>query len=107
MGLKYECIEDKILIRPIKEDGLKKTEGGIIDPNIKAKPVTKGEIVAAGPGIIARETGVPILTILRAGDIVLYPTDAGMEIDIEKDDGGMETVRVMREGDILLAISKK
>lgn len=104
----YNCLEDRLLVRPFKEKELKKTEGGIIDPNVRPKPYSKGEVIAAGEGYIARDTGEFVPTKLAKGDVVIYGATAGMEIEIEKEDGsGVETVLIMREGDAMLFISKK
>lgn len=106
--MKYSPLEDRLLIRPIKQTELQKTEGGIIDPNVKLKPVSKGEVVSVGQGYTARDTGVFVPTVLAKGDLILYGTGAGMEIEIDKEDGtGKETVIIMREGDCFLLISKK
>ena len=106
MSISYSPLEDRCLIRPIKEKELQKTEGGIIDPNVKQKPVSKGEVLSVGIGYTARDTGVFVNTVLAKGDIVLYGTEAGTEIDIETD-SGKETVRILREGDCILLITKK
>jgi co-chaperonin GroES (HSP10) len=104
---KYECLEDRLLIRPIKQTELAKTEGGIIDPNVKQKPVLKGTVVSVGLGYTARDTGVFVNTVLSKGDTVLYGASAGIEIEIEKEDGsGKESVWLMRESDVLLLIKK-
>lgn len=106
--IKFDCLEDRCLIRPIKQTELEITAGGIIDPNMKEKPVAKGEVISIGQGFTARDTGVFVPTLLGRGDVVLYGHGAGLEIDIDKEDGsGKETVRLMREGDILLLITKK
>lgn len=108
MSNRYECLEDRCLVRPIKEEGLKKTEGGIIDPNVKPKPSSKGEVLSIGEGYTARDTGVFVQTHLAKGDVVIYGTGAGMEIDIDKEDNsGKETVIIMRESDVMLLVSKK
>lgn len=104
MILNYSPLEDRVLLRPIKKSELEITEGGIIDPNVKQKPVSKGEVISVGIGYTARETGVFVNTVLAKGDIVLYGTEAGTEIEIESDKG-KETVRILREGDCILLIS--
>ena len=105
---KYDCLEDRCLIRPIKEKELKKTEGGIIDPNVKQKPLLKGEVVSIGEGFTARDTGLFVATRLCKKDIVLYGASCGVPIEIDKEDGsGLEEVLVMREGDCVLVISEK
>jgi co-chaperonin GroES (HSP10) len=108
MSPKYSCLEDRVLIRPIKPKELEVTAGGIVDPNVKPKPVLKGEVISAGQGFTARDTGVFVPTLLSKGDIVLYGSGAGLTIDIDKEDGsGKEEVLIMREGDCFLVISKK
>ena len=102
----YSPLEDRVLIRPEKKKELEKTDGGIIDPNVKQRPVSRGEVIAAGYGYVARDTGAEVLTTLKRGDIVLYATEAGQELEIETE-AGKETVRIMREGECLLVISKK
>lgn len=106
MSLNYEPLEDRVLIRTIKKSEPEVTDGGIIDPNVKQKPVLKGEVISVGPGYTARDTGVFVTTLLAKGDIVLYGATAGMPIDIQTDSGKEEVV-LMRESDCLLLISKK
>jgi co-chaperonin GroES (HSP10) len=103
---KFECLEDRCVIRTIKEKELKKTAAGIIDPGVKQKDVSKGEVVNVGWGYVARDTGKEIYTYLKEGDIVLYGTLAGTELELETENG-LETLRIMREGDVILRISKK
>lgn len=103
--VKFNCLEDRCLIRPIKEKELKKTEGGIIDPNVKTKPVLKGEVISIGIGFTARDTGVPVPTVLHKGDIVLYGAGAGLPVEIETE-AGKEEVLIMRETDCLIMISR-
>lgn len=103
---KFDPLEDRCLLRVIKEKELIKTDGGIYDPGTKQKPTAKGEVISVGPGFYARETGKLVNTVLSKGDIVLYGAGAGIEIDIETENGN-ETVRLLREGDCLLVISNK
>lgn len=99
-------LEDRVLIRPIivRND---QTEGGLYIPDTAKKDVMKGEVLAVGEGRFAPETGVFIPTVLKKGYTILYGTNEGMEIQVDKENGeGKETVRIMREGSILLIISK-
>lgn len=102
----YVPLEDRILVKPIKKTELETTDGGIIIPDSAKKEVSEGLVVAAGPGYTARDTGVFVTTTLGKGDLVLYGANQGMEIDVEGDNG-KETVRILREGDVILLISKK
>lgn len=106
MMINYECLEDRCLIRPIKQTELERTAAGIIDPNVKQKPVTKGVVVSIGQGYTARDTGVFVPTILHKGDTVLYGAGAGMPVDVETENG-KEEVLIIRESDVFLLISKK
>lgn len=104
---KHEPLEDRVLIKPIVEKD-EKTESGLYIPDTVKKDVKKGVVVACGPGRYAGETGVLIPTFLNKGDIVLYGATEGLEIEIEKEDSsGKESVWIMREGSVLLLISKK
>lgn len=100
----YYCLEDRVLIRPIKKTEPEKTKAGIIKVELE-KEVAEGEVVQSGNGYTARETGVFIPNILHKGDIVLYGAHAGIEIEIENG-SGKEAVRLMREGDCLCVIKK-
>lgn len=98
-------LEDRIVIKEIKKGDLEKTEGGIIIPDSVKKDVAEGIVVAAGAGRYAIETGAFIPNMLSKNDIVLYGRQQGMEVEIEGENG-RETVRIMREGDILMLIEK-
>src|SRR5205809_1719103 len=100
---KFECLEDRILIRPIKKEA-EVTEAGIIDPNVRQKPTSEGEVIEVGEGRYATDTGVFMNTRLTKGDFILYPSAQGTPITIETDNG-KEDVLLMRESDIILRIS--
>lgn len=101
----FSPLEDRILVKPIKKTELEVTDGGIIIPDSSKKEVAEGYVVAAGPGYTARDTGVFVATVLGKGDLVLYGINQGMEIDIDGENG-KESVRILREGDVILLISK-
>ena len=102
----YECLEDRVLIRPIKKTDLIKTDGGIIDPNVRKKAVSEGIVVSVGEGRRANDTGELMATVLHEGDVILYPTNQENYITIETENG-KEEVLLMRESDVILVISKK
>lgn len=103
--MNYQPLEDRVLIRPIKKTEEEKTESGIILVQ-KNKDVSEGEVVAVGEGRYAPESGTFMPNKLTKGDVVLYGTNSGMEIEVSNGNG-KEAVRVMREGDVLLVIKKK
>lgn len=103
----FSPLEDRLLVRPIKKNEVEKTEGGIIIPDSAKKEVAEGEVFSVGPGRYAYESGVFIPTWLHKGDIVLYGKNQGMPIDIPGEDGKREEMRLLRESDVLLLISKK
>lgn len=97
---KYAPLEDRVLIRTIKKEN-EVSEAGIILDMVK-KEVSEGEVVAAGRGRYAPETGTFIPTILGKGDLVLFGSEQGMPVMVEG-----EELRIMREGDVLLHIGTK
>lgn len=101
----YSCLEDRVLIRPIKKSDQQTTAAGILLDT--KKEVGEGEVIDVGEGYVARDTGVMVSTILHRGDVVLYALAAGMPLDIPKEEGGFEELRLMREGDCLCLISRK
>lgn len=97
---KFQCLEDRVLILPIKKEE-EKSDGGLIMDMVK-KEVGEGEVYDAGPGRYAIDTGVFIPSMLNKGDTVIYPLNFGMEMKIEGRD-----MRLMREGDVLILVSRK
>lgn len=105
--IKYNPLEDRVLIRELKKEGSDKTDGGIIIPDSAKKDVSEGEVQAIGVGRYAPETGTFIPTVLHKGDIVLFGKNQGLSLDIPDENGKKEEMRLMREGDVLLLIAKK
>lgn len=110
MSIGYSPLEDRILVKPIKKTDIEKTDAGIIIPDSAKREVGKGVVVAAGQGRYAPENGAFIPCMLSAGDIVLCGAQdgklRGLPIDIETENGKEEVI-IMREGDVLMLISKK
>lgn len=102
----FSPLEDRCLIRPIKSVTEEKTDSGIVIPETVKKDVLEGEVVAIGQGKYAPENGVFIPTVLAKGDFVLFGASQGLPIMIDSETG-KEEVLIMREGDILMLISKK
>lgn len=105
---KYLPLEDRIVIRPIiKSEEEEKTESGIITSMAK-KETAEGTVFAVGPGFTARDTGTFIKTSLKVGDLVLYGVNQGMQLDLEVEGEEKKvSMRLMREGDVLMQLPKK
>lgn len=104
----YSPLEDRIVIRPLKKtEEEEKTESGIITSMAK-KETAEGIVFAVGPGFVARDTGLFVKTTLKAGDLVLYGINQGMQLDLEvPGEEKKVSMRLMREGDVLMALPKK
>lgn len=101
----YQCLEDRVLIKPIVKKEVEKTDGGILLGMVK-KETAEGLVINVGVGKYAPETGVFIPTVLGEGDIILYGVHAGMPLDVPDEGGKKIEMRIMRESDILLLIKK-
>lgn len=102
----YSCLEDRVLIKPVKQTEIQKTAAGIITDMVK-KETAEGVVISVGRGYTARDTGVFVPTILAKGDLVLYGVNTGMPIDVPDENGDKQECKLLREGDILILISKK
>lgn len=99
---KFEPLEDRVLLRPHRDNLDEKTEGGIIVGGIVKKEVQEATVVSVGAGVYARETGVFMPTVLSPGDLVLITYDYGMPIDTDIEKG----LKLMREGDVIMRLKK-
>lgn len=102
----FEPLEDRCLIKPIKSKEPEVTAGGIITDTIK-KEIRQGEVVAVGPGRYAGETGNFMPTILHKGDLVIIGAESGLPIPVPNENGGVDECVILREGDVLIFVSKK
>jgi chaperonin GroES len=99
---KFQPLEDRVLILPIKKTDEEKTSGGLYIPSTVEKEVSEGEVVSVGQGRYAPENGAFIENVLRVGDLVLFGSTQGMPLTLD----GQE-LKLMREGDVLLYIGRK
>jgi chaperonin GroES len=99
--MNYQPLEDRVLIRPVIKKETEITDGGILIPETVKKEVLEGEVVAAGQGRYAGETGEFMPTCLAKGDLVLFGAKQGMPIEVNK-----ETLIIIRESDVLMLIKK-
>jgi chaperonin GroES len=96
--MKIRPLQDRILVRRVKED--EKTKGGIIIPDTaKEKPI-EGEIVAAGNGKVLENGKVRALDV-KAGDRILFGKYAGNEITVD----GVEHL-ILREDEVLGVVER-
>jgi chaperonin GroES len=97
LGMKIKPLADRILVRRVEEEEVKK--GGIIIPDtVKEKP-QQGEVIAVGPGAVG-EDGKRIALDVKKGDRILMGKYSGQEVEL---DG--EKYIIMREDDVLAIIS--
>lgn len=101
----YSCLEDRVLVKVKKQIEPETTASGII--KVGQKQVEEATVFSVGMGRYAGETGILIPTFTAKGDIVLIGKGAGTPVDIELEDGSIEEMKLLREGDILILVSKK
>jgi chaperonin GroES len=92
--MKVKPLADRVLIRRIEEEEVKK--GGIIIPDTAKEKPQKGEVIAVGPGRFDEKSGKRIPLEVKVGDKVLFSKYAGSEVKIDD-----EEYLIMREDDIL------
>lgn len=89
---------DRVVVEREKEDDT--TPGGIIIPENAKEPLTRGRVVATGPGALV--DGKRREPELKRGDRVIFGKYAGTELDRD----GRELL-VMREDDILAVLGEE
>jgi chaperonin GroES len=78
--MKMKPLHDQVVL--IRQEGEKKTAGGIIIPDTAREKPLEGKLVAVGPGRMDRE-GKRIPMEIKKGDRVLFGRYAGTEIKID------------------------
>lgn len=96
MAAKLNPLADRVVVKPLEEEELKR--GGIIIPDTAKEKPQEGEVVAIGPGKVS-ETGDRIAPEVKKGDRVLYGKYSGTEVTVE----GQELL-ILRESDILATV---
>jgi len=91
--MKVKPIGDRVLVKPSKEEEVKK--GGIIIPDTAKEKPQEGKVVAIGTGKID-DNGKKVPFHVKVGDRVLISKYGGTEVKI---DG--EEYQILREDDIL------
>ena len=92
-------LADRILIRRL--DTQEEVRGGIIIPDTAKEKPTEGEIVAVGPGKLARD-GSRVELSVSPGERVLIGKYSGNEVKIDGED-----YVILREDDVLATLGKK
>lgn len=90
-------IHDRLIVK--KDDPKTVTSGGIVIPDQAVEKVTKGTVLAVGPGKHAEKTGVFIPTTLTPGTKILFHPYAGSELKV-----GDESYYNMPESDVWAVI---
>lgn len=99
MAVKLQPLQNNVVVRP---GGMEKmSKGGVIIPDAAQEKSQEGEVVAVGPGRLAKDGKREQLDV-KVGDIVIYPKFGGMEYKVE----GEELV-ILPESQILAKIITK
>jgi len=93
LSRRIQPLADRVLVRKVLPQV--KTAGGIFLPDSVQKKEIEGEIVAVGPGAIAKD-GNRLPMFLAKGDRVLLPEYGGHTIEL-----GSEELHLYRQDDIL------
>jgi chaperonin GroES len=92
--MKVRPLGDRVLVKPLEDDGEVK-KGGIIIPDTAKEKPQQGKVIAVGPGKFDDE-GKRIPMHLKEGDTVLVSKYGGSEVKIDD-----EKYQIMREDDVL------
>ena len=96
--MKIRPLADKVLVQRLEAET--KTAGGIVLPDTAKEKPQKGKIVSVGEGKLL-DDGTRQKVQVKKGQIVLFTSYAGTEINIE----GKEYL-IMEESDIMAIIEK-
>lgn len=97
MSVKVRPLHDRILVRRIEEQEVKK--GGIIIPDTAKEKPQEGEVVAVGEGRRMEESGERQPMDVKVGDLVLFGKYSGTDVMIED-----EEYLILREEDVFAII---
>jgi chaperonin GroES len=86
-------LRDKIVVKKIEDPA--KTKAGLVIPDGSVERPTKGEVIAVGDGKVL-DDGKILPTVVKKGDIVLYPKYSGHALKV---DG--EEYLILQEDEIL------
>lgn len=90
-------VHDRVIVK--KDEPETKTSGGILIPETAHSTVTKGTVLAVGPGKYSTKTAQLIPMSAKTGDTVLFHPAAGSTLKV---DG--QTLHVMTDADVWCVI---
>jgi chaperonin GroES len=82
--MKLQPLEDRIVVRPAEAE--ETTISGLVIPDTAKEKPQQGEVIAAGPGRRAEQSGEIIPLDIAVGDTVVYSKYGGTEITIDGED---------------------
>src|SRR5256885_16048573 len=82
--MNLQPLEDRIVVRPNEAE--ETTVSGIVIPDTAKEKPQQGEVLAAGPGKRAENTGELIPLDIKVGDTVLYSKYGGTEGTVDGED---------------------
>jgi chaperonin GroES len=97
--MKLNPLEDRIVVRPNSAEAT--TASGLVIPDTAKEKPQQGEVLAAGPGRRAENTGELIPTGVKVGDTVVYSKYGGTEITVDGED-----LLILSGRDVLATVTK-
>ena len=98
--MKLHPLDDRIVVRPNESE--ETTASGLVIPDTAKEKPQQGEVLAAGPGRRAENTGVLIPLDVKVGDTVVYSKYGGTEITVDGED-----LLILTGRDVLATVTKK
>jgi chaperonin GroES len=92
-------LEDRIVVRP--NDSEATTASGLVIPDTAKEKPQQGEVLAAGPGRRAENTGELVPLGVKVGDTVVYSKYGGTEITVDGED-----LLILSGRDVLATVTK-
>ena len=93
-------LDDRIVVKPSEAE--QTTASGLVIPDTAQEKPQQGEVLAAGPGRRAENTGELIPLDVKVGDTVVYSKYGGTEITIDNED-----LLILAGRDVLAIVKKK
>jgi len=98
--MKLHPLDDRIVVRPNESE--ETTASGLVIPDTANEKPQQGEVLAAGPGRRAENTGELIPLDVKVGDTVVYSKYGGTEITVDGED-----LLILTGRDVLATVTKK
>jgi chaperonin GroES len=92
-------LEDRIVVRPNGAEAT--TASGLVIPDTAKEKPQQGEVLAAGPGRRAENTGDLVPLGVKVGDTVVYSKYGGTEITVDGED-----LLILSSRDVLATVTK-